>query len=78
VARSRGGTGWALEAAAHGSGNVVFVAQVPRDLCLAVELALIWEHREALPYNNQGKRVQPARPFDLEHEGDVPTGWPSR
>src|SRR5437867_11209061 len=31
--RYRGGTGYAIDAAMHGSGNLVFVAAVPKELC---------------------------------------------
>jgi len=39
--RYHGGTGYALDAAMHQSGNLVFVALVPAELCLAIEEALI-------------------------------------
>jgi hypothetical protein len=70
-ARYRGGTGWALDAAGHGSGNVWFVALVPPKLCAAVESTLIWTWREALPFNVQGKRTPPSM-VDLRHEGQRP------
>ncbi len=75
VARYRGGSAWALQAAAHDSGNVVFVAAVPKDLCALVEAILIWENRDALPYNNQGRQRPPPLKVEVVHHGDVPAGW---
>ncbi len=74
-ARYRGGTGWAIDAAMHGTANVVFVAAVATELVSAVEAVLIWSHRHELPYNNQGKRVQPAV-VTLEQRGDIPDWAP--
>jgi hypothetical protein len=37
-ARYRGGTGYAIDAAMHGSGNLVFVAAVEKELCGPVEV----------------------------------------
>ena len=71
-ARYRGGTGWALDAASHASRNFVFVAAVPRALVAAVEAALIFKHRAALPYNNQGKRRAPSGRVRLRHLGAAP------
>src|SRR5919198_275087 len=62
-ARYRGGTGWALDAAMHQSGNLVFVAAVPPELCAQFEAALIWEWRAKLPYNQVGKLRSP--PVDV-------------
>lgn len=56
----------------HGSGNVVFVAEVNADLVGSVEAALIWEHRELLSYNRVGMRFPPAFPLTLVHEGEAP------
>ena len=72
-ARYRGGTGWALDAAMHNSGNVVFVAGVTSDLVAAVEASLIWSHREALRYNKVGKRLAPQLELILDHAGDRPS-----
>jgi hypothetical protein len=71
--RYRGGTGYALDAAMHGSGNLVFVAAVPKDLCVIVESELIWRGRRVLAYNNQGKRSVPVVRVDLSHEGEFPS-----
>jgi hypothetical protein len=70
--RYRGGTGWALDAAMHGSGNVVFVAPVKATLVDAVESTLIWLHRSSLRYNRVGRRVAPQLLVELDHDGDVP------
>jgi len=43
----------------HGSGNLVFVAAVERDLCACVEDELIWQGRRQLIYNNNGKILPP-------------------
>jgi hypothetical protein len=56
-ARYRGGTAYALDAAMHDSGNLVYVA--PTDECIAVESELIWQLRDRLTYNNQGKKTAP-------------------
>ena len=72
TARYRGGTGYALDAAMHGSKNLVFVTEVPSSDCDSVELQLIWENREILSYNNLGKRTAPKLAFDLVHSGDIP------
>jgi hypothetical protein len=41
----RGGMGYAIDAAMHESGNLVFVASVERDLCGYVEDELVWRER---------------------------------
>lgn len=71
-ARYRGGTGYAIDAAMHGSGNLVFVAAVPKELCEAIESELIWQGRRGLPFNNNGKRTPPLRRLRLVHTGMVP------
>jgi hypothetical protein len=70
--RYRGGTGYAIDAAMHGSGNLVFVAAVTKDLCAAVEAELIWQGRRCLPYNNHGKTVAPFPRVALSHSGTPP------
>ncbi len=57
--RYRGGTGYAIDAAMHGSNNLVFVAAVQEELCNAIEDELIWQGRRCLSYNNQGKISPP-------------------
>jgi len=38
----------------------------------AVEAELIWQLRDQLTYNNQGKQTPPDRRVTLEHGGDSP------
>lgn len=71
-ARYRGGTGYALDAAMHGSGNFVFVAAVPKEVCEAVEAELIWQGRRQLTYNNNGKIWPPSQRLELVHKGTPP------
>jgi hypothetical protein len=71
-ARYHGGTAYALDAAMHDSGNLVFVARVPMELVSAVEARLIYGHRGALPYNNVGKLHAPSLPLTLTHSGEAP------
>jgi hypothetical protein len=56
----------------HVSGNLVFVAAVPKDLCEDAESELIWQGRRSLLYNNRGKRTAPPRRVRLVHTGVVP------
>ena len=70
--RYRGGTGWALDAAMHGSGNVVFVASVDMAVLDAVESTLIWVHRSSLPCNRVGRRVAPELLVEIDLAGEVP------
>ena len=71
-ARYRGGTGYAIDAAMHGSGNLVFVAAVDKDLCECIEGELIWRGRRCLTYNNRGKIAPPFRRVPLSHSGTPP------
>ena len=71
-ARYRGGNGYAMDAAMHESGNLVFVAPVDTALCKAVEDELIWQGRHVLTYNNQGKLVSPLPRIAIEHSGESP------
>ena len=70
--RYRGGNGYALNAAMHGSRNLVFVAAVPKELCEAIEGELIWQGRRGMPYNNNGKRTPPLRRLRLVRTGIAP------
>lgn len=70
--RYRGGTGYALDAAMHESGNLFFVAAVPYKSCKIVETELIWRGRELLSYNNQGKINPPKKRINLTHSGEKP------
>lgn len=71
-ARYRGGTGYAIDAAMHGSGNLVFVASADKELCGCIEAELIWQGRSCLPYNNHGKILPPSRRMTLSHLGTPP------
>lgn len=68
--RYRGGTGYAIDAAMHGSGNYVYAVSVPKEICKAVEAMLIY--REKPVYNNQGKTKPPLKRLRLRHSGDTP------
>ena len=70
--RYRGGTGYALDAAMHSSGNLVFVASVPANLVDLVEAILIYEYQPM--YNNVGKATGPSAKILLEHTGEAPQG----
>jgi hypothetical protein len=72
AARYRGGTGYAIDAAMHGSNNLVFVASVQKELCGEVEDELIWQGRRCLAYNNHGKISPPFRRVALTHSGTPP------
>jgi|SRR6266478_8225550 len=73
-ARYRGGTGYAIDAAMHGSGNLIFVASLDKELCECGEDELIWQGRRCLSYNNHGKIVPPSRRMLLSHLG-TPPAW---
>ena len=70
--RYRGGTGYAVDAAMHGSGNWAFVAPVPAKVCDAVARELIWQGRSVLTYNNGGKGEPPVPRLTLHHRGTTP------
>lgn len=70
--RYRGGTGYAMDAAMHNSGNLIFVAAVERNLCGMIESELIWQGRRCLTYNNLGKIAEPRRRMLLSHVGQPP------
>lgn len=67
-----GGTGYAMAAAMHDSGNFIFVAAVPETMCAEVEEELIWQLGETLQYNIQGKAKRLPSHVELKHEGDSP------
>jgi hypothetical protein len=71
-ARYRGGTAYAIDAAMHGSRNLIFVAAVERKLCGLVEAEVIWQGRGCLTYNNQGKINRPSHRISLLHQGTPP------
>ena len=69
--RYSGGTGYALDAAMHGSGNLVYVASVERAFVQTVERLLIY--RLQPPYNNQGKINSPKAHVMFSHSGAIPS-----
>jgi len=71
-ARYRGGTGYALDAAMHGSRNSVYVTEVPITQCDLIERFLIWKLRSVLKYNNQGLKRAPTASVRLLHRGTPP------
>lgn len=68
--RYRGGTGYALDAAMHGSGNLVYVSSVEGALVQAIENLLIYSLQP--PYNNQGKITSPVSNILFSHSGEIP------
>jgi hypothetical protein len=73
--RYRGGTGWMVEAALHGSGNKIFAAPAPADeeTRRSVEAWLTFKHQPQ--YCQQEKCVAPVGAWHIEHTGDVPRGF---
>lgn len=79
--RYRGGTARAVDAALHGSGNWVHVAETDPGRCFEIEKALIYAECRAVSqggqaplYNRQG-RIIPLSSFPAEslvHEGESP------
>lgn len=59
----------------HGLGNLVFIALVPAEMTGAIEDALVWEHRDSLIYNQQGKLREPQTALRFVHLGQVPSNW---
>ena len=72
--RYRGGTGWMVEAAMHGSGNIVFVAAAPADQKIRQSAEALLTYRHQPPYCQRDKLVPPVEPLEIEHQGDVPRG----
>ena len=71
--RYKGGTASSMDAALHGSGNLIFVAAIADEFRRMVENALIYA--EQPPYNKQGKII-PLSPLPVEsilHAGHSPT-----
>ena len=54
--RYHGGEGGSIDAAMHGSGNLVFVAPVEQALRKSVEDELLWRGRRVLTYNDTGTK----------------------
>src|SRR5207249_3914354 len=72
--RYSGGTGYTLDAALHGSGNLVFAAPAPSDRSerLAIEATLIFTCQPL--YCVQSVSSLFAQPVPVEHHGQVPVG----
>ena len=66
------GTGFALDAAMHESGNLFFAAAVPPDQAEEVEAELIFRGRRSLVHNNLGKKSPHRRRFEINNTGDPP------
>jgi hypothetical protein len=71
-----GGDGWMLAAAMHRSGNLVFVAEAPKDMPTRrkVEALLTFQYQPR--YSNQGKNSRPLDAPEVEHAGQIPRGIP--
>ena len=69
-----GGTGWMVDAALHGSGKLIFVAEAPTDLAIRrrVEATLIFRCQPG--FCVQHKAMAPALVPEIQHRGDVPHG----
>ena len=70
--RYRGGTAYAVEAAMHRSGNLLFAAVAPADQAerRCLEATLIYDLQPG--YNNQHIGTPPARRGEYLHEGEIP------
>ena len=71
-ARYRGGTGYTLDAAGHGAGNLYFIADAlhDRNERRRLEATLIYALKPR--YNNQNKKRPPVNPAEYSFAGDVP------
>ncbi len=56
----------------HGSGNLVFVAAVDKDLCGCIEDELIWQGATVSDVQQPGKNAPPFRRVALSHFGTPP------
>jgi hypothetical protein len=72
--RYRGGTGWMVEAALHGSGNIVFVAAAPIEEKIRKSAEAILTFKYQPPYCQQNKLVAPVESLEIENTGEVPRG----
>ncbi len=72
--RYNGGTGWMVEAALHGSGNLVFVAAAPVEQKVRRYAEAFLTFKYQPPYCQQNKLVAPVEPLEIEHRGEVPRG----
>lgn len=72
--RYRGGTGWMVEAAMHGSGNIIFVAAAPVEQKMRQSAEALLTYRHQPPYCQRDKMIPPVVLLAIEHQGDVPRG----
>lgn len=72
--RYRGGTGWMVEAALHGSGNVVLVAAAPIEETIRKSAEALLTFRYQPPYCQQNKLFAPLEALEIAHRGEVPRG----
>jgi hypothetical protein len=72
--RYRGGTGWMVEAAMHGSGNLVFVSAAPIEEKIRKFAEAFLTFKYQPPYCQQNKLVAPVESMEIEHTGEVPGG----
>ncbi len=70
--RYRGGTGYALEAAMHESGNQIYISKVNERICEDVENNLIFQGSKRLKYNNIGKKRRLSKIIKIIHKGKNP------
>lgn len=71
-ARYVGGTGYAVDAAMHGSGNLFFVASAPGDREARRKIEALLISRLQPTYNVQGAGLSLAPNLPLRHEGECP------
>ena len=70
--RYHGGTASAVDAALHGSGNLVFVAEVARGGCDPIEKALIWSEQPPCNRRFKNRNHSSLSADSLLNEGVVP------
>ncbi len=71
--RYNGGTAYAMEAAMHGSGNLFFAAEAPRDEGERKQLEATIIYKLQPPYCNQHKQYLTS-PVKYDHTGDLAKG----
>ena len=72
--RYNGGTAYAMEAAIHGSGNLFFVAEAPKDKSEREQLEATMIYKLQPQYCNQHKQYPPLKPVKYIDEGDIAKG----
>jgi hypothetical protein len=63
-----------LAAAMHGSGNLIFVAEVPKDMPTRRKVEALLTFQYQPQYSNQGKNSRPLDAPVIKHAGQVPRG----